>query len=710
MVRSRIARAAATLALVLAAAPARAQERRPLTPLDLYRMRIASQAALSPDGRSVAYVVLQADSATKKYRRELWLARTDGSGTPRRLTWLNASVSSPAFSPDGRQLAFVSSRESKPAQVWILPIAEGGEAWPLTSLDEGAGSPAWSPRGDRIAFVSELKPSELDSTAAKRDTAKGTETEIQRIDRDRAVADRAMQAWLRDNAKDDDPQVISRLGYLTETGMQSGDAWGQLYVVDVRPGATPKRLTSNLWDTGDPGWSPDGRWIIATSGQPRGDYHPDYEQESEVVLVPADGGAPTRLHEAGFSESDARFSPDGRWITYVRQSVARPYQTASNTEMMVMRPDGTGRATVSGPMDRSVSGFRWTNDGWLYFTVQSEGAAPLYRVRPGQGAPQRVVAGPRGVLSFDVEGGTVAWTQMSPQKPSDVYASALDGSGERRLTTLNDSLLSRVYVADYEEMRYPSFDGKRVQGWFLRPLGAQAGRRPPLAVEMHGGPHTMWGPGEASMWLEYQSLAGAGYTVFFSNPRGSSGYGEAWLRAIHQDWGSSPAQDILLGADSVLARGLADPAKQVITGGSYAGYMTAWIIAKQAPERFKAAVSQRGVYDLTIWWGSANTWQLFEGEFGGRPWEQPELARAQSPLTYVANVRTPLLMLHGAQDNRVGLASAEAFYRGLMEEHREVQLVFYPREGHEVTRSGEPEHRVDHMMRIIDWFERHVTH
>jgi dipeptidyl aminopeptidase/acylaminoacyl peptidase len=707
---TRIARAAlAVAALALAAAPARAQERRPLTPLDLYHLRTASQAALSPDGRQVAYVVLQADSATNKYRRELWIARTDGGGA-RRLTWLNVSAGSPAFSPDGRQLAFVSAREGKPAQIWILPLAEGGEAWPPTSLESGAGSPAWSPRGDRIAFVSNLKPAQLDSAAARRDSTRADIAAIRRIDRDRAAGDSAIRRRLRNDARDDDPEVVTRLGYLTETGIQTGDEFGQLYVVDVRPEAKPQRLTSNRWDTGAPQWSPDGRTIVATSAQPRGDYHPDYEQEGELVLVPAAGGTPTRLHEAGYDEGSPRYSPDGRWIAYQRQHVATPFRTAVNTELVVMRPDGSGRTSLTAPMDRSAGGFRWTSDGWLYFTVQDAGAVLLYRVRPGQGAPQRVIGGPRGVLSFDVAGNTVAWTQMSPQKPSDVYAAALDGRGERRLTTLNDSLLSRVYVADYEEVRYPSWDGKPVQGWFLRPIGGASGGRPPLAVEMHGGPHVMWGPGEASMWLEYQALAGAGYTVFFANPRGSEGYGEAWLQAIHQNWGTPAARDILTGADTVLARGLADPAKQAITGGSYAGYMTAWIVAKEAPERFKAAVAQRGVYDLTIWWGSANTWRLFEGEFAGRPWEQPELARAQSPLTYVANVRTPLLMLHGAQDNRVGVASAEAFYRGLKEENREVELVLYPREGHEVTRSGEPEHRVDHMLRIVDWFERHIAH
>jgi dipeptidyl aminopeptidase/acylaminoacyl peptidase len=709
MHRIRLPRALA-LAAVLAAAPALAQERRPVVPLDLYHLRIAGQATLSPDGRSVAYVVTQADSASNKYHRELWIARTDGSGA-RRLTWLNLSAGAPAFSPDGRQLAFVSAREGKPPQIWILPLAEGGEAWPLTSLETGAGGPVWSPRGDRIAFTSGLTPEQIDSAAARRDTTRADAGAIRRIDRDRAAADRAIRAQLRDQAKDDDPQVIGRLGYLAETGVRTGDEWEQVYVVEVRPEAKPVRLTSNLWDTSDPSWSADGAWLAVSSGQPKGEYHPDFEQEGFVALLPSTpGGQPRSLAEAGFNANGPLYSPDGQWIAYARQRTGGRFPTARNAELMLMHPDGSGRVSVSGPMDRSVNGYQWGPGGWLYFTVGSEGSTGLYRTRADRIAPQRIVSGARGVLSFDVAGTSVAWTQMSPQRPSDVYSAALDGSGEKRLTTLNDSLLSRVYVADYEEIRYPSWDGKPVQGWFLRPIGWRAGERPPVALEMHGGPHTMWGPGEASMWLEFQSLAGAGYTVFLSNPRGSEGYGEAWLQGIHQNWGTPAARDILTGLDSVLARGLGDPAKQVVTGGSYAGYMTAWLIAKEAPDRFKAAVAQRGVYDLTIWWGASNTWRLFEGEFEGRPWEQPELARAQSPLTYVANVKTPLLMLHGALDYRASVSSALAFYRGMREGNTEVQMVLYPREGHEVTRSGEPAHRVDHMLRIIDWFERHVAH
>jgi dipeptidyl aminopeptidase/acylaminoacyl peptidase len=284
------------------------------------------------------------------------------------------------------------------------------------------------------------------------------------------------------------------------------------------------------------------------------------------------------------------------------------------------------------------------------------------------------------VLSFDVGRGTLAWAQMQPANPSDVYAARLDGRGERRLTALNDSLLATVYVGAYEELWYPSFDGRRVHGWFIRPIGYQQGTRYPLAVQIHGGPHAMWGPGEASMWLEYQMLAGAGYTVFFSNPRGSGGYGEEGLQSIHRNWGTPPARDILIGADSVIARGLADPQRQAVTGGSYAGFMTAWLIAHEAPERFRAAVAARGVYDLGIWYGSSNTWRLFEGEFGTTPWEDPEIVREQSPITYVANIQTPLLLLHADTDFRTTIAGAEALYRAMKVLNKEVEFVRYPRE------------------------------
>jgi dipeptidyl aminopeptidase/acylaminoacyl peptidase len=697
------------LVCLLLASPVAAQERRPLTALDLYHLRTAGEVALSPDGRRAAYVVTAVDSAANRYRRELWMVDAGGSGEPRRLTWSgSASLGSPAWSPDGRSLAFVTAREAGRGQVWILPVAEGGEAWPLTDLPTGAGGPVWSPDGRRIAFTSSLTPAELRADTARAASRAAVDAgAIRGIHRDREAALAAIRGKLAENARGNDPRVVTRLNYLGETSIQD-ERWSQLYVVEARPGAAARRLTRGEFDSGSPAWSPDGRTLVYVASPPLGDYHADYERESDLYLVPAEGGEPRRLAEPGYVAASPRFTPDGRAIVYLRTLRDTRFFTAVNNELVVVPVGGGERRTVSGPMDRGVTSFVVTRQGWVYFGIQSEGATSLWRTRLSSIRPERVIGGPRGVLSWDVAGGVVAWAQMQPANPSDVYAARLDGSRERRLTALNDSLLAQVYVGAYEEIWYPSFDGRRVQGWFIRPLGTAPGTRAPLAVQIHGGPHVMWGPGEASMWLEYQMLAGAGYTVFFSNPRGSSGYGEEGLQSIHRDWGSSPGRDILIGADSVIGRGLADPARQVVTGGSYAGFMTAWLIAREAPERFRAAVAARGVYDLGIWYGSSNTWRLFEGEFGVRPWEDWEIVRAQSPLTYVEDIRTPLLLLHADTDFRTTIASAEALYRAMTVLQKPVEFVRYPRAGHDLTRTGEPLHRVDHMLRTLEFFERHV--
>ena len=686
---------------------AAAQQKRAVVPEDLYRLQSAGEITVSPDGRWVVYVLTSIDSAGNRYVRDLYTARSDGSAQ-RRLTWTpQSNESSPSFSPDGRFLAFVTRREGddRAGEIYVLPFTEPGEARRVTKISRGVSRAVWSPDGARIAFTVS------DSVA---------------VDTTKLPAAKTRADKLAANARRNDPRVITRLNYVGEQSFNE-ERFSQIYVIDAHvEDATAKRITNGNFGSSAPAWSADGRSIVYSARPSKGNYHPDFEQDSDLYIVDVDGKtAPRNLTPGGrtglsaavagragargsptgiYSESNPSYSPDGKWLSYARSAIGE-HSSAASSELMVARADGSNAVCINCALDRAASGATWDRAGRLYFTVSDRGSIHLYRFTPGTTQPQAVITGVRGIQGFDIDGGTIAWAEMKPSAPSDVYAADADGKGERRLTKINDAFLATVHVQPYEEIWYSAPDGYKVQGWIMRPPQG-ANRSTPLAVEMHGGPHVMWGPGEASMWLEYQSLAGAGYTVFFSNPRGSEGYGFEHKKAIHRNWGDLPMGDVLAGADSVIARGLADPQKQVITGGSYAGYLTAWIIGHT--NRFKAAVAQRGVYDMVNWWGMATTWQLYESEFATVPWEDPELAWKASPIAYAGKIETPLLLLHGEQDYRVGLGGVQTLYRMLKAQGKEVQLVLYPREGHEVTRSGEPNHRIDHMLRIVDWFDQHL--
>ncbi len=697
-------------AVLLAPSAGGAQERRPVAAEDLYRLQFASGIALSPDGRRIAYVVSRADSADNTYRSELWLASSDGSSN-RRLTWTeNAGESQPAFSPDGRSLAFVSRRDdAEGPRIYVLPLGDGGEARPLAAPEGGAFSPVWSPDGRRIAFLSSVDP----------DTTEPPEEDPGRPLSAREKLDR--------NARAGNPVVLDRLDFRALASFRE-ESWDQLFVIDVHAdGAEPVQLTSGPFPHGSIAWTRDGRSILYSAARPKGDYHPDYELDSDIWRIPAEAGshhdeltgtdapdpgalAPGRAGRLDVSRPGqwAEFaptaSPDGRRVAYLRSSL-ESYAAARNTELAVMAADGSGTRCVSCDLDRSVGRYWWDDDGGLYFTVADRGAVPLYRTGPDLGAPRKGLDGPRGVLDFAVAGSTVAWVEMSPGNPSEVWATDRTGTNPRRITRLNDELLAGLHVQPYEEIEYAAPDGTAVQGWVIRPPGFQPGAHP-LAVEMHGGPHAMWGPGEQSMWHEYQMLAGAGYVVFLSNPRGSEGYGFDWKHAIHRNWGELPMGDVLAGADEVLRRGWADPERQVITGGSYAGYLTAWIIGHT--DRFRAAVAQRGVYHMMSWYGGSFTWRLYESEFSSVPWEDPMLAWRASPLAYVADIRTPLLLIHGERDFTATIAGAAELYRALKVLGREVEFAWYPNASHELSRSGVPRERIDRLLRIQDFFDRHV--
>ena len=319
--------------------------------------------------------------------------------------------------------------------------------------------------------------------------------------------------------------------------------------------------------------------------------------------------------------------------------------------------------------------------------------------------------GTRSIHAFDVpalpnesEEPALAFIAGTPDIPSDLYIRD-DQNEEHRLTNINESYLSNKDVRTPEELNFTAPDGQQVQGWLVRPPANDHASKPPLAVNIHGGPHTMWGPSFRTMWHEWQVLAHHGYAVFFCNPRGSEGYGKNFQTAIFNNWGYSDSPDILAGIDAVLASGEFDSTRICVTGGSYGGYMTAWLVSHD--HRFSAAVAQRGVYNLTSLYGTSDAYELIEDGFEGRPAENLDRLARHSPLTYAHQIQTPLLLLHSEQDYRAPIADAEQMFSILRRLGREVEFVRYPREGHELSRSGELKHRIDRLQRIVDWFDQY---
>ncbi|MCP4529659.1 MAG: S9 family peptidase, partial [Delftia sp.] len=511
-----------------------------------------------------------------------------------------------------------------------------------------------------------------------------------------------------------DPRVVRRQPYRADT-VYLGDRRAHVYVVaaaaaepDGKEKHKPRRLTDGDVDYAPPVWSPDGASILTSAAR-------DPESDTagmcqDVVRMPvvAPGeprGAPTPLTGPGFSNVNPRPSPDGRSIAYLRTPEDRFF---AQVPRLAVIPSGGGQPyDVTPDFDRGVISFCWSPDGRdLLFTSGDQGDTNVYTAPAGGGAPTMVVPGRRETLAFDVAraGGQMGFVACTPERPVDLYTAALDGSDERRLTDFNQEFLARKRVMPVKEMWYTAPDGVEIQGWLIKPPGFSAAQTYPLAVVIHGGPHAMWGPSTASMWHEWQCLAAQGYVVFYCNPRGSAGYGYAVRDSIHGRWGDADMPDILAGVDHVVSQGYVDTARMTVSGGSYGGFMTAWIVGHD--QRFAAAASQRGVYHLTAFFGSTDLPELIEDEFDARPWEAYERLWKHSPLAYVEEIQTPLLIIHSDRDFRAPIPDAEHLFLMLRRLKREVEFVRYPREGHELSRSGEPRHRIDRLTRIIEWFDK----
>lgn len=673
-----------------------------LAPESLWKWQFVADPQISPDGSRIAYVHVTVDEARDTYKAAIWVAEVS-SGRLRQMTQGESRDLSPRWSPDGTKLAFLSNRrgvsgqpsaqqpsasQRAPAQIYILSM-DGGEARRVTSLKNGASNIEWSPDGRSIAFNSRVGPEEEEE---KKEGAK-----------ERAPKEK----------------VIDRLTYRVDGRGYLPEGFTHIFVVAAE-GGEPKQLTDGAFNDGAPAWSPDGRSIAFNAiRKPDADYQLG---DSEIYVVPASGGEPKALTDRRGPDESPVWSPDGRRIAYTGYDEKLLSYTI--TRLYVMNADGSGKRELTAQYDRSVGDgvgadvaapvgggggrrdLHWSPDGRrILFTSADRGNSNLRAVAADGGKVEEATRGDHDLSAFSIaSNGQVAALLSAPTEPFDLYTFSLDNPSPRRLTSVNAGNLKGVAVSRPEPFWYKSFDGREIQAWVMKPPGFEEGRKYPMILYIHGGPHALYGN---NFFHEFQALAARGYVVLFTNPRGSSGYGQEFGNIIHYRYPGDDYKDLMAGVDEALKRGYVDPRRMGVMGGSGGGLLTAWVVGHT--NRFAAACSQRGVYDWASFVNSADfNYSFTKRWFRDFPWNDPEDYRTRSPITYVKNITTPLLIIHNEEDWRVPISQGEELYTALKMLQRPVRMVRFPQEPHGLSRMGRPSHRIARIHHILGWMDEHL--
>jgi dipeptidyl aminopeptidase/acylaminoacyl peptidase len=692
----------------------------PVKVTDLLKIQTAGNITLSNDGSMAAFTVttIEPDGESKsdyKYVTQLWSVATDGISAPRQLTTKENS-SQPAWSPDSKKLAFVRAAEGKP-QIFILPL-DGGEAFQLTKFSYGASNPKWSPDGKQILFSAGVSLKDMMKDVAlnpgngvpKWSFEKPGFKNNEQLMPSTAKADpdgnlEEVRAYLDINVNDKKARVLDKLNFQDETNVSADLSFTHFFIVNVKAGATPMPVTHGFYRFGNADFTPDGKQLVL-SGDVDSLQHPDRSLENEIFMVNTDGSNfRMLLGEEGKVYNSPKISPSGKWIAFQYSTTS----FVSVPSLGIIPVSGSAKDIITIPFDRAKGALVWSNDEkFIYCTAQSNGGAPLYRCDVKTKQVEQLSDYNSGITSFDIEHNTLVFSKTEVANPSEIYMADASAKNAKRISSFNNDWVQQRKLSVPEKKTFTNSKGMTVEYWVMKPVNYQAGKKYPLLLEIHGGPSAMWGPGEASMWHEFQFFCSKGYGVVYCNPRGSGGYGLDFLRGNINDWGAGPTSDVLTSLDKAVGEGWADTSKLLVTGGSYAGYLVAWIIAHD--HRFKAACSQRGVYDLSTFFGEGNAWRLVPNYFGGYPWEPTAKANLvrESPITYVQNITTPYIIFHGDNDRRTGFVEGEMLYRSLKVLNRPVEYVRHPNASHEITRSGDNRQRIDQMLRTWEFFERWI--
>ncbi len=643
--------------LLVALSLARAEGARALQLEDYYRIETASAPAISPDGRWVAFVrnsILEADN---QRHSEIWLSPADGSAPAARLTSAAFAASAPKWSPDGKLLAFRSTRKAPGVEgdTWFLRMDRaGGEAFQIPGV---GGAPIFSPDNRWIAFMKKTPP------AAKPHEASPLEKTLEQRFKGR------IYDWM--NVRFDGR------GYLPDPRDPAATPPAELYVV-ARDGGTPRQLTHLGVDALAAVWRPDSAALALTADSHQRDEY-SYER-ADLWLVDLEGQI-RRLTDDGYEYDSPAWAPDGRSLVFRRRpglnQVIRARQNHGGAvDLYRMAAEGGQATNLTPEWDLIPDAPAWSPDGqFIYFGGAVGGDTNLFRVPASGGAVARITQGERALGGFSFSQGfdRMAYAASDAVHPSEAFAARMDGTSEVKLSALNDAWLKDVPPIPAERIRYRSKDGTEVEGWIVLPRAGKASY--PLILAIHGGPHGAYAD---AFDFEFQWLAANGYAVVYTNPRGSTGYGEKFLWATWGAWGKLDCEDVLAGVDYALAHYPLDGKRLGVTGYSYGGFLTDWIVTQT--DRFAAAVTGAGISNWISDYGTADIPRTKESEFYGAPWEpaSAERMRALSPITYAGNVRTPTLFVHGEADRRVPIEEAEQMYTALKKRQVPARFVRYP--------------------------------
>jgi len=730
------------LFLTLAAGNLFAQKRN-ITEKDLWDFVWVGDPQVSPDGSRVAFVRVTVNEKKEGYNTSIWSVPTSGGEEPHQLT-KGDHDSTPRWSPDGKFILFIRATEKdgkpEPPQLSILPMA-GGDSFSFTDLPKGASNPVWSPDGKTIAFTSETNAEDL----AKQEKKKKKEEELKKAASatsptaspaasktptekntvTKTASDDAAKKAEAESEHESDVRVITRAVYREDNeGYADPKHPAHIWVIQAPRNADekvqPKQLTFGRFDEGNVVWSKDGAQIYFVS------LHidePYYEQpKSELYSISANGGNATKLNTIEMDLGNLSLSPDGKQLAFVA-SVTQPVNSYTQPDLWIV--DLTTNAKPrnltekfdfdigDGPFGDNApprAGGRsvpvWAPDGRSLVEVYGkQGKAILASFDATTGAVSDLVNGNQAVSGFRAsnDGSKIVYAASTPTRVGDLFVLDRESANAqpRQLTDVNKELFSKLNLTEPEEISYKSFDGKTIQAWVQKPPDFNPAKKYPLILNIHGGPHAAYG---YIFEHEFQWMAAKGYVVLFPNPRGSTTYGQDFGNVIQYHYPGDDFKDLMAGVDEVVRRGYIDEKKLGVTGGSGGGLLTNWVVGHTT--RFAAAVAQRDIASWAHWWYAADFTLFQPAWFKGPPFDQEEDFKARSPITYIKDVKTPMMFILGEADYRTPpSAGGEEMFRALKFRKIPTVMVRFPDESHELSRSGKPWHRVERLQNIVGWFD-----